>query len=69
MIKTNQPTKKGNMKTYRVEVKALAYFDIDANSKEQALKEIPQSFNHEIGNNGQIFYEQFDYNKATVKEQ
>ena len=56
------------MKTYRVEVKALAYFDIDANSKEQALKEIPQSFNHEIGNNGQIFYEQFDSNKATAEE-
>jgi uncharacterized lipoprotein YehR (DUF1307 family) len=58
------------MKTYRVEIQSLAYFDIKANSKEDAKKSIPKSLSMPIegGIGGCVFYEEFDYNNSTVQE-
>ena len=62
----NQP--KEIMKTYRVEIQSLAYYDVEANNPEEAKNQVPKSYSNEL-NNGSIFYEEFDLNNATVKEQ
>ena len=56
------------MKTYRVEIKSLAYYDVEANNPEEAKNRVPRSYSGEL-NNGSIFYEEFDFNNATIKEQ
>jgi len=66
MKKTNQP--KETMKTYRVEIQSLAYYDVEANNPEEAKNQVPKSYNSELSN-GSIFYEEFDVNNATVTEQ
>ena len=68
-IKTNQP--KETMKTYRVEIQALAYFDVEAENSVEAINQVPTSLSMpiegEIG--GSIFYEEFDHKKAIVEKQ
>ena len=65
-------------KTYRVEIEALAYYDVEANSPEEAKALAPKSYSGElVGScrsthvepNGSIFYEEFDHKNAVVKEQ
>ena len=56
------------MKTYREEIQSLAYYDVEANNPEEAKNQVPKSYSNEL-NNGSIFYEEFDLNNATVKEQ
>jgi 3-dehydroquinate dehydratase len=77
MFQINKTKKGEKMKTYRVEIKSLAYYDVEANNPEEAKKQVPKSYSGElIGSchsthiepNGSIFYEEFDVNNATVKE-
>jgi hypothetical protein len=56
------------MKTYRVEIEALAYYDVEANSEAEAKEKVPTYYSQQL-NNGAIFYESIDHNKATVEEQ
>lgn len=55
-------------KSYRVEVEALAYFDIEANNPEEAKNKVPKSMQMSEENSS-VFFEEFDWNKATVTEQ
>tara|TARA_R100000278_G_scaffold68200_1_gene54164 strand:- start:197 stop:373 length:177 start_codon:yes stop_codon:yes gene_type:complete len=52
------------MKTYRVEIDALAYYDVEANSEAEAKAKVPEYFSQELNNNGSIFYEAIDHKKA-----
>ena len=52
------------MKTYRVEIDALAYYDIEANSEAEAKAKVPEYFSQELNHNGSIFYEAIDHKKA-----
>jgi hypothetical protein len=67
MKNTNQPIKE-TMKTYRVEIESLAYFDVKANNEEEAKNLVPKSLSMPIegGIGGSIFYEEFDHKKAKV---
>ena len=71
------------MKTYRIEIQTLTYFDVKAASPEDAKKRVPKSYRHHIGhitvqnselNNeynheaGVVFYEPFDVKNAQVLE-
>ena len=72
----NKKTKQGESmtKTYRVEIKSLFIKDVEANNEQEAkakMKEIVNSacsidFSNE---NGTFFYEEFDFNNATISEQ
>ncbi len=68
MKNTNQP--KETMKTYRVEIQSLTYFDVKADSKEEAKKSVPKSLSMPVdgGIGACMFYEEFDYNNAKVRE-
>jgi len=68
MKKTNQP--KETMKTYRVEIQSLTYFDVKADSKEEAKNSIPKSLSIPVdgGIGACMFYEEFDYNNAKVEQ-
>ena len=55
-------------KTYRVEIEALAYYDVEANSEAEAKEKVPTYYSRQF-DNGAIFYENIDHKKATVKEQ
>jgi hypothetical protein len=59
------------MKTYRVEIEALAYVDVKANSKKEAKEITPKYLNIPIGSEGEgsVFYENVDWEKAKVIEQ
>ena len=67
--------KKAKMtKNYRIEIKSLFYKDVEANSKEEAKGIIKNSVNRACSldfanNNGTFFYEEFDFNNATITEQ
>ena len=70
--KLMEAIKKENIKTYRVEIKSLAYFDVEANSETEAFNLVPKSYSENIINSnssGSIFYEEFDHKNATVIEQ
>ncbi len=69
MKNTNQPIKE-TMKTYRIEIQSLAYFDVKANNKEEAKNSVPESLSMPIegGIGGSMFYEEFDYKKAKVEQ-
>jgi hypothetical protein len=58
-------------KKYRVEVQALAYFDVEANDEVQAINQVPTSLSMPIegGIGGSIFYETFDHKKAKASEE
>ena len=56
-------------KSYRVEVEALAYFDIEANNPEEAKNKVPKSMQMSVEENSSVFFEEFDWKKATVTEQ
>ena len=58
------------MKTYRVEIQSLTYFDVKADNEEDAKKSIPKSLSMPIegGIGACMFYEEFDFNNAEVKE-
>jgi len=56
-------------KTYRVEIDALFYKDIEATSKKEALKQVSKAKTFNGDNDGTFFYEEFDFNKAKVAEQ
>jgi|TARA_R110002020_G_scaffold21451_1_gene72889 hypothetical protein len=71
------------MKTYRVEIQTLTYFDVTAASPEDAKKRVPKSYRHHIPHNsvqnghcnfdynheaGVVFYEPFDVKNAEVIE-
>ena len=66
----NQPIKE-TMKTYRVEIQALAYFDVEAENSVEAINQVPTSLSMPIegGIGGSIFYEEFDHKKAIVEKQ
>jgi len=68
MKKTNQP--KETMKTYRVEIQSLAYYDVEANNPEEARNKVPKSLSMPIegGIGASVFYEEFDYNNAKVEQ-
>ena len=68
-------------KYFRIEVPALAYFDVEASNIKEAKKRIPKSFSYNILHNsvqnghcnfeynheaGVIFYEPFDVARAEV---
>tara|TARA_R110000851_G_scaffold36741_1_gene95585 strand:+ start:424 stop:648 length:225 start_codon:yes stop_codon:yes gene_type:complete len=69
MIKSTK--KKETMKTYRVEIQALAYFDVEAKNSVEAINQVPTSLSMPIegGIGGSIFYEEFDHKKAIVEKQ
>jgi len=58
------------MKTYRVEIQSLAYYDVEANNPEEARNKVPKSLSMPIegGIGASVFYEEFDYNNATISE-
>ena len=55
------------MTKYRVEIDALAYYDVEANSEAEAKAKVPEHFSKELNNNGSIFYEAIDHKKAKVE--
>jgi hypothetical protein len=58
------------MKTYRVEIEALAYVDVKANSEKEAKEMTPKYFSENRKDaDGMVFYEECDWKKATVIEQ
>ena len=58
------------MKKYRIEIESLTYFDVKADSKEEAKKLVPKSLSMPIegGIGACMFYEEFDFDKANVRE-
>lgn len=58
------------MKRYRVEIQSLTYFDVKADSKEEAKKLVPKSLSMPIegGIGAYMFYEEFDFDNANVRE-
>tara|TARA_R100000951_G_C2537510_1_gene148304 strand:- start:213 stop:434 length:222 start_codon:yes stop_codon:yes gene_type:complete len=65
-------TKKGKnkMKTYRIEIQSLSYYDVKAKNPEEAKNKVPKSLSMPIegGIGASVFYEEFDYNNAKVEE-
>ena len=62
------------MKTYRVEIKSLFIKDVEANNEQEAKSKIKNIVNPACSidfanNNGTFFYEEFDFNNATITEQ
>jgi len=57
-------------KKYRIEINALAYYDVEANNPEEARNKVPKSLSMPIegGIGASVFYEEFDYNNATISE-
>ena len=59
------------MASYKIEVEALASYDVEAESLEEAKKMIPKSYSKELnlqeGVEGSIFYEEFDFNNAKIE--
>ena len=56
------------MKKYRVEIKALYYKDVEADSVEEAKKMVNEHESIELNDGGVFFYEPFDYDNAKIKE-
>ena len=61
-------------KTYRVEIKSLFIKDVKANNEQEAKNTVKNSVNPACSldfanNNGSFFYEEFDFNNATITEQ
>jgi len=69
-MKNKSTKKEETMKTYRVEIQSLTYFDVKADSKEEANNSIPKSLSMPVdgGIGACMFYEEFDYNNAKVRE-
>ena len=59
------------MATYKIEVEALASYDVEADSEEEAKRMIPKHYSKELilqeGVEGSIFYEEFDFNNAKIE--
>tara|TARA_Y100000401_G_scaffold95900_1_gene82786 strand:+ start:512 stop:685 length:174 start_codon:yes stop_codon:yes gene_type:complete len=57
------------MKKYRVEIKALYYKDVEADSVEEAKKMVNEHESIELNDGGVFFYEPFDYDKLKTREE
>ena len=59
------------MATYKIEVEALASYDVEADSEEEAKKMIPKHYSKNLtfsnGVEGSIFYEVFDFGNAKIE--
>ena len=53
-------------KSYRVEVEALAYFDIEANNPEEAKNKVPKSMQMSVEENSSVFFEEFDSSEGSL---
>jgi len=56
------------MKKYRVEIQALYYKDVEADSMEEAKQMVREAESVEFEDGGVFFYETFDYDNAKIKE-
>ena len=72
----NKKTKQGETmtKTYRVEIKSLFIKDVEANNEQEAKAKMKEMVNPACSidfanENGTFFYEEFDFNNATISEQ
>ena len=53
---------------YRVEIQALYYKDVEADSMEEAKQMVRKAESVEFEDGGEFFYETFDYDNAKIKE-
>ena len=74
LSKNKKTTKRGQMKTYRVEIQSLFIKDVEASNKEEAKEIIKNSVNPACSldfanNNGTFFYEEVDFKNAKIREE